>query len=68
MFGEIHEFAGICWKEILSMVNDAAIYIDRAAAECLHWYTGDRAYLTLKDAGAKSVHELALYNLHVSID
>ncbi|OXU28463.1 hypothetical protein TSAR_011460 [Trichomalopsis sarcophagae] len=64
MFGQIQEFAGICWKEVLSMVNGAAIYIDHAAAECLHWYTGDSAYVTLKDAGALSVHELALYNFN----
>lgn len=68
MFGQIQEFAGICWKEVLSMVNGAAIYIDHAAAECLHWHTGDSAYVTLKDAGALSVHELALYNFNVSIN
>ncbi|XP_058791912.1 sec1 family domain-containing protein 2-like [Phymastichus coffea] len=64
MFGEMKEFADFCWKEVLSMINDAAVYIDHAAAECLHWHTGDKAYLTLKDAGALSVHELSLYNFH----
>ncbi|XP_014213803.1 sec1 family domain-containing protein 2-like [Copidosoma floridanum] len=64
MFGDIQDFAGVCWKEVLSLVNNAAVYIDHAASECLHWYTGDRAYLTLKDAGACSIHELSLYNFH----
>jgi hypothetical protein len=68
MFGEIQEFVDICWKVVLSMVNDTAVYIDHAATECLHWYTGDKAYITLKDAGAISVHELALYNFHVNIN
>lgn len=66
MFGQVQDFVNVCWKEVLSMVNDAAVYIDHAASECLHWYTGDKAYLTLKNAGAFSVHELALYNFHVS--
>ena len=67
MFGDVQEFVEVCWKEVLSMVNDAAVYIDHSAAECLHWYTGDSSYLALKDAGAVSVHELALYNFNVSI-
>ncbi|KAJ8682740.1 hypothetical protein QAD02_018532 [Eretmocerus hayati] len=64
MLGEVQDFVHVCWKEVLSMVNNAAVYIDHAASECLHWYCGDNAYLTLKDAGALSVHELALYNFH----
>ncbi|KAL7288577.1 hypothetical protein TKK_0017316 [Trichogramma kaykai] len=64
MFGEIKEFAQACWKEVLDLADGAAVYIDHPATECLHWHTGDKAYLTLKDAGAVSVHELALYNFH----
>lgn len=67
MFGDLQDFESVCWKEVLSMVNEAAVYIDHPAAECLHWYTGDEGYISLKDAGAISVHELALYNFHVSI-
>ncbi|XP_011498041.1 PREDICTED: sec1 family domain-containing protein 2-like [Ceratosolen solmsi marchali] len=63
MIGDLQEFVDACWKDVLSMVNETAVYIDHAAAECLHWYTGDKAYITLKDAGAISVHELSVDNL-----
>ena len=66
MFIDLQKFNEVCWKEVLSLVNGSAVYIDNAAAECLHWHTGDKAYLTLKNSGAYSVHELALYNFRVS--
>ena len=65
MFIDLKNFNDKTWKEILSVVNNAAVYIDHAAAECLHWHSGDKAYLTLKNSGAISVHELALYNFKV---
>ena len=61
----LQDFADTCWKDVFLEIRDAAVYIDHAAAECLHWYTGDKAYLTLKNAGTVSVHELSLFNLQV---
>ncbi|KAK2576229.1 hypothetical protein KPH14_005598 [Odynerus spinipes] len=60
---EVDKFAHKCWKNIFMEVHEAAVYIDSAAAECLHWHTGDQGYLVLKAAGASSVHDLAAYNL-----
>ncbi|XP_043276371.1 sec1 family domain-containing protein 2-like [Venturia canescens] len=59
---EIYDFIHTCWTDVFEKVQGAAVYIDHAASECLHWYTGDKAYLSLKNAGAESVHELAMYN------
>ena len=61
----LQNFAHACWKDVFSEVRGAAVYIDHAAAECLHWYTGDRAYLTLKNEGAILVHELSMFNFKV---
>lgn len=63
---EINDFIHACWNDVFEKAKGAAVYIDHAASECLHWYKGDRAYLALKDAGAESVHELAMYNFQVS--
>lgn len=62
---DLNDFAHACWKDVFLEIRDAAVYIDHAAAECLHWYTGDKAHLSLKNAGAISVHELSLFNLQV---
>lgn len=66
MFDDLQNFNERHWKEILNLVENSAVYIDSAAAECLHWHTGDKAHSTLKKFGATSVHELALYNFKVS--
>ncbi|XP_012287131.1 sec1 family domain-containing protein 2 isoform X2 [Orussus abietinus] len=59
---DLQEFASACWKDIFSVAHGAAVYIDHAAAECLHWFTRDKAYTALINAGAVSVHDLAMYN------
>ncbi|KAK0098398.1 hypothetical protein PV326_008830 [Microctonus aethiopoides] len=59
---DLIQFADACWQDVFYKVKDAAVYIDHAATECLHWYKGDKAYLSLINAGAHSVHELAMYN------
>lgn len=61
----LFKFAATCWRSVLSEVSDAAVYIDHPAAECFHWHSGDKAYLSFKNAGASSVHELSLFNLKV---
>ncbi|XP_015586357.1 sec1 family domain-containing protein 2 [Cephus cinctus] len=61
---QLQAFANTCWKDIFFQIRDAAVYIDHSAAECLHWYQGDKGFLLLKEAGAVSVHELAMYNFH----
>lgn len=63
---EVRDFVDACWNDVFDKVKGAAVYIDHAASECLHWYKGDKAYLSLKDAGGVSVHELAMYNFQVS--
>lgn len=63
----IFDFTETCWKYVLSEVSEAAVYIDHAAAECFHWYSGDKAYISFKNSGASSVHELSLFNLKVSV-
>ncbi|KAI4484821.1 hypothetical protein M0804_007387 [Polistes exclamans] len=61
---EVDKFTHKCWKSILMEVNEAIVFIDSTAAECLHWHTGDQGYIVLKAAGAFSVYELAAYDLH----
>lgn len=61
--GSLIDFAENCWRGVLAEVSEAAVYIDHAAAECFHWHSGDKAYLSFKNAGALSVHELSLFNL-----
>ncbi|XP_063984399.1 sec1 family domain-containing protein 2-like [Diachasmimorpha longicaudata] len=58
---DISEFSHACWKDVFEKIPGAAVYIDHAAAECLHWFKGDRAYLQLIEAGAHSVHEIAIF-------
>ena len=63
----IYDFVSACWDDVFEKAQGAAVYIDHAASECLHWYKGDKAYLALKDAGAVSIHELAMYNFQVRL-
>ncbi|XP_015108563.1 sec1 family domain-containing protein 2 [Diachasma alloeum] len=58
---DIFEFSHACWEDVFEKIPGAAVYIDHAAAECLHWFKGDRAYLGLIEAGAHSVHEIAIF-------
>ena len=61
----LRQFLNFCWKDVFGLIENAAVYLDHTVAECLHWYTGDRAYAILKDAGAVSIHEIAMYNFSV---
>lgn len=63
----VNMFLDHCWQEIFSLIQNAAVYIDHTMAECLHWYTGDKAYSVLKNVGAVSVHEIAMYNFSVKL-
>ncbi|KAM0736443.1 Sec1 family domain-containing protein 2 [Formica fusca] len=58
----LERFLADTWHDIANLVRESAVYIDHAATECLHWHTGGRMYSFLKDAGAVSVYELAMYN------
>lgn len=60
--GDLEQFLADTWHDIANLVRESAVYIDHAATECLHWHTGGRIYSFLKDAGAVSVYELAMYN------
>lgn len=62
----LEQFLTDTWHDIVGLVHESAVYIDHAATECLHWHTGGKAYSFLKDAGAISVFELAMYNFRVS--
>lgn len=62
---DLAEFANACWQDIFEKIHGAAVYIDHAATECLHWLQGDKAYLSLINAGAHSVHEMAMFNFQV---
>ncbi|XP_048505217.1 sec1 family domain-containing protein 2-like isoform X2 [Athalia rosae] len=55
----IKDFADNCWKDCFDEFKDAAVYLDDGAAECLHWYTGDRTISELSHAGAIAVRELS---------
>ncbi|KAH0951848.1 hypothetical protein HN011_000429 [Eciton burchellii] len=59
---KLEQFLTESWQDIFSLVYESAVYIDHAATECLHWYTGGKAYSFLRNAGAVSVYELAMYN------
>lgn len=61
----LERFLADTWHDIANLVRESAVYIDHAATECLHWHTGGRMYSFLKDAGAVSVYELAMYNFRV---
>lgn len=63
--GDLEQFLADTWHDIANLVRESAVYIDHAAAECLHWNTGGKIYSFLKDAGAVSVYELAMYNFRV---
>jgi len=63
--GNLEQFLADTWHDIANLVRESAVYIDHAATECLHWHTGGRIYSFLKDAGAVSVYELAMYNFRV---
>uniref|UniRef100_A0A0C9RPL8 Scfd2 protein n=1 Tax=Fopius arisanus TaxID=64838 RepID=A0A0C9RPL8_9HYME len=58
---DIFEFSHACWEDVFEKIPGAAVYVDHAAAECLHWFKGDGAYLELIRAGAHSVHEIAIF-------
>ncbi|RLU18374.1 hypothetical protein DMN91_008731 [Ooceraea biroi] len=58
----LEQFLTDTWNDIVGLVHESAVYIDHAATECLHWYTSGKTYAFLKDAGAVSVYELAMYN------
>jgi hypothetical protein len=62
---KLEQFLTESWQDIFSLVYESAVYIDHAATECLHWYTGGKAYSFLRNAGAVSVYELAMYNFRV---
>ncbi|KMQ90853.1 sec1 family domain-containing protein 2 [Lasius niger] len=59
---DLEQFLADTWHDIAHLVRESAVYVDHAATECLHWHTGGRMYSFLKDAGAVSVYELAMYN------
>lgn len=63
---DLEQFLTDTWFDTLHLVRESAVYIDHAATECLHWYTGGKTYSFLKNAGAVSVYELAMYNFRVS--
>lgn len=63
--GDLEQFLADTWHDIANLVRESAVYIDHAATECLHWHTGGKTYSFLKDAGAVSVYELAMYNFRV---
>ncbi|XP_029162831.1 sec1 family domain-containing protein 2-like [Nylanderia fulva] len=58
----LEQFLADTWQDVANLARESAVYIDHAATECLHWYTGGKMYSFLKDAGAVSVYELAMYN------
>lgn len=62
---DIFEFSDACWSDVFLKIPGAAVYLDHAAAESLHWLKGDRAYLELMEAGAHSVHEIAMFTFQV---
>lgn len=62
---ETKRFVSECWANVFSEVRGTVVYLDRSAAECLHWCTGGKGYLALKDAGAVAVHELGMYHFRV---
>lgn len=59
---DLEQFLADTWQDIANLVRESVVYVDHAATECLHWYTGGRIYSFFKDAGAASVYELAMYN------
>ncbi|XP_014481667.1 PREDICTED: sec1 family domain-containing protein 2-like [Dinoponera quadriceps] len=59
---DLEQFLTDTWLDIVHLVRESAVYIDHAATECLHWYTGGKTYSFFKDADAVSVYELAMYN------
>ncbi|XP_012538529.1 sec1 family domain-containing protein 2 isoform X1 [Monomorium pharaonis] len=59
---DLEQFLADTWHDVAGFVSGSAVYIDHAATECLHWHTGGKIYSFFKDAGAMSVHELAMYN------
>lgn len=63
----IKDFADNCWKDFFIQVNNAVVYVDNAAAECLHWYTGDKTINKLQHAGAIAVRGLSTHNFKVRI-
>lgn len=63
--GDLEQFLADSWHDIANLVRESAVYIDHAATECLHWHTSGNVYSFLKDAGAVSVYELAMYNFRV---
>lgn len=64
---EIKKLISEYWKNIFAEVCDAVVYVDHCAIECLHWYTGGKGYLALKDAGAVAVYEFGMYHFRVGI-
>ncbi|XP_076233263.1 sec1 family domain-containing protein 2 isoform X5 [Calliopsis andreniformis] len=58
---ETKNFISDCWERVFSEVCDTVVYIDQFASECLHWHTGGKGYLALRNAGAIAVHELGMY-------
>lgn len=67
MENRIKDFADNCWKDFFQHARDAVVYLDSAAAECLHWYTGDKTIARLKLAGAIAVRELSAQNVRVRL-
>lgn len=47
-----------CWFEVRRYVPDSVVYLDNAAAECLHWFYGtDKFY----EFGALAIENLGLF-------
>lgn len=63
----LEKFLADIWLNIATLLRESVVYIDHAAIECLHWYTGGTGYIFLKNAGAVAVYELAMYNSNVCV-
>ncbi|XP_011704064.1 PREDICTED: sec1 family domain-containing protein 2-like isoform X2 [Wasmannia auropunctata] len=59
---DLEQFLADTWHDIAGFVSESAVYIDHAATECLHWYTGGKIHSFFKDTGVVSIYELAMYN------
>ncbi|XP_046740275.1 sec1 family domain-containing protein 2-like [Diprion similis] len=62
MDNRVKYFTDNCWKDFFQHVNNAVVYIDKSALECLHWYTGDNTIKRLQYAGVVAVRELLMHN------
>ncbi len=51
------------WNKVISHVEDAVVFIDSKAGECLHWSIGLNSLLT---GGALAIKELNAYTACIS--